>query len=92
MGSKDFIKPPQKHFTDGSGLQDKDTGALFFLAVTNRGRSEVCCTCPAGPVIPGSEEALSERTWVRERNGDQAKFLSRSQFISVMVVAYIALE
>ena len=72
--------------------QNKDSGALFFLAVTNRGRSGVCCTRPAGPVISGSEEALSERTWARERNGEQAKFLSRSQFINVMVAAYIALE
>ena len=40
-GFKDFIKSPQKWVIDPSGLQDKDSGALFLLTVLSKDRSGV---------------------------------------------------
>lgn len=51
MGSKDFNDTPHKWVTDGSGLQDKDLGALFLLRASSRNSSgiykhkthNICC-------------------------------------------------
>ena len=40
-GSKDFNKSPSKRVSGQSGLQDKDSGALLFLAALSRERSRV---------------------------------------------------
>ena len=52
----------------------------------------ILCTRPAGQLFQGPEEALSEKDLGGRQEGDQEEFLSRSHFISEMVVAYIALE
>ena len=41
MVSKDFNSSPHKWVTDLSGLQDKDSGALFLLTALSRSRSRV---------------------------------------------------